>query len=154
MSITLFIRVSDSKRNEALSARSNGTNNDTKKRLTIDDRHDTFGHARLGSIGEVLAKQIMDETPYEARAVALAHPQRGGAPSPVDRIMGLLFGARAADTVANGDFGKMVSARGVAGGVYSIARRSLGVQGKLNALDVERHYDTECCHIKDLGMDL
>src|SRR5438105_6391204 len=46
------------------------------KTITIDEHRDAFGHARLGGIGEVLARQIMDETPYEARAVALGHPQR------------------------------------------------------------------------------
>ena len=122
--------------------------------VTIDDRRDAFGHARLGGIGEVLAKQIMDKTPYEARAVALGHPQRGGAPSPVDRIMGLLFGARAADAVANGDFGKMVSARGVAPAcTLSLVDLSV-VKGKLNAVDVERYYDTTRYHVKDLGMNL
>src|SRR5215210_4652248 len=80
--------------------------------ITVDDRHDAFGHARLGGIGEVLAKRIMSETPYEARSAMLGHPQRGGTPSPTDRIMGLLFGSRAADAVAEGDFGKMISARG------------------------------------------
>ena len=44
----------------------------------------------------------------------LGHPQRGGAPTPIDRIMGLMFGARAAEAVANGQFGKLVSARGIA----------------------------------------
>ncbi|HVF22649.1 MAG TPA: ATP-dependent 6-phosphofructokinase, partial [Pyrinomonadaceae bacterium] len=45
--------------------------------VTIDDRHDAFGHVRLGGIGEVLARRIAAETPYEARAVILGHPQRG-----------------------------------------------------------------------------
>ena len=122
--------------------------------VTIDDHREAFGHARLGGIGEVLAKQIMDETPYEARAVALGHPQRGGAPSPVDRIMGLLFGARAAEAVANGDFGTMVSARGIAPAcTLSLVDLSV-VQGILNAVDVERYYDTRRYHLKGLGMNL
>ena len=122
--------------------------------VTIDDHRDAFGHARLGGIGEALAKQIMDETPYEARAVALGHPQRGGAPSPVDRIMGLLFGARAAEAVANGDFGTMVSARGIAPAcTLSLVDLSV-VQGILNAVDVERYYDTRRYHLKGLGMNL
>ena len=133
---------------------SEGAYSEDGETVTIDDRHDAFGHARLGGIGEVLAKTIMDETPYEARAVALGHPQRGGAPSPVDRIMGLLFGARAADAVASGDFGKMVSARGIAPAcTLSLVDLSL-VQGKLNALDVERYYDTTRYQVKDLGMNL
>jgi len=122
--------------------------------VTIDDRHDAFGHARLGGIGEVLATKIMNETPYEARAVALGHPQRGGAPSPLDRAMGLMFGARAAEAVASGDFGKMVSSRGVAPACdLSLIDLSV-VRGKINTVNVERYYDTERYHMKNLGMNL
>src|SRR5229473_3856958 len=122
--------------------------------ITIDDRHDTFGHVRLGGIGEALARRIMSETPYESRAVMLGHPQRGGAPSPIDRIMGLLFGARAAEAVAAGDFGKLVSARGIAPAcTLSLVDLSV-VQGTLNAVDVARFYDTTRYHLKGLGMNL
>jgi ATP-dependent phosphofructokinase / diphosphate-dependent phosphofructokinase len=122
--------------------------------VTIDDRQDAFGHARLGGIGEVLARKIMNETAYDARAVMLGHPQRGGAPSPVDRIMGMMFGARAADAVARCEFGKMVSARGIAPACDLSLVDISEVQGKLNTVDVERHYDTERYHLKGLGMNL
>lgn len=122
--------------------------------VTIDDRHDAFGHRRLGGIGELLAKRITEETPYEARAVALGHPQRGGAPTPIDRIMGLMFGARAADAVANGDFGKLVSARGIAPACDISLVELAEVQGKLNTVDVARYYDTERYHLKNMGMNL
>src|SRR3989441_12601246 len=81
--------------------------------ITIDDRQDAFGHARLGGVGEVLSRKIDSETPYESRAVILGHPQRGGPPSAIDRIMGVIFGARAAEAVAADQFGTMVSARGI-----------------------------------------
>jgi 6-phosphofructokinase len=120
--------------------------------VTIDDRPDAFGHARLGGIGEVLARRVMDETPYEARAVMLGHPQRGGSPSPVDRIMGLLFGARAADAVAAGNFGMMVSARGIAPACdISLVDISV-VFGGLNVVDVDRYYDTDRYHLRNIGM--
>lgn len=120
--------------------------------VTLDDRHDAFGHARLGGIGEVLARRIKGETPYDARSVALGHPQRGGAPSPVDRIMGVTFGGRAADAVAAGEFGKMVSARGIAP-AYDLSLVDITeVLGKLNTVDVARHYDTERYHLKGIGM--
>jgi 6-phosphofructokinase len=120
--------------------------------VTIDNQQDAFGHARLGGIGEVLAKRIMRDTPYDARSVMLGHPQRGGAPSPVDRIMGLIFGARAADALARGEFGKMVSARGIAPACDLSLVEITQVLGKLNTVDVARHYDTERYHLKDLGM--
>src|SRR5215213_10897926 len=120
--------------------------------VTIDDRHDAFGHARLGGISEVLARRVMSETPYDARSVMLGHPQRGGAPSPIDRIMGLMFGARAADALAAGDFGKMVSARGIAPACELSLVDISSVLGKLNTVDVARYYDTERYHLKDIGM--
>lgn len=120
--------------------------------VTIDDRHDAFGHVRLGGIGEVLARRIVSETPYEARAVVLGHPQRGGQPSPIDRVMGMLFGARAAEAVAAKQFGKMVSARGIAP-AYELSLVDIDtVQGTINVVDVERDYDKERYHLKGIGM--
>ncbi|MEP6743116.1 MAG: ATP-dependent 6-phosphofructokinase [bacterium] len=120
--------------------------------ITIDDRHDAFGHARLGGIGEVLARRIAGGTPYESRAVMLGHPQRGGPPSAVDRIMGLLFGARAAEAVANNQFGKMVSARGIAPASELSLVDISEVSGKIQRVDVDRYYDTERYHLKNIGM--
>lgn len=120
--------------------------------VTIDDRHDAFGHARLGGIGEVLARHIMAETPYDARAVSLGHPQRGGPPSPIDRIMGLTFGAHAADAVAAGNFGQLVSARGIAPACELSLVAITSVLGQLNTVDVARHYDTERYHLRGIGM--
>jgi len=120
--------------------------------ITIDDRHDAFGHVRLGGIGEVLARRIASETPYESRAVMLGHPQRGGPPSPVDRIMGLLFGSRAAEAVANSQFGTMVSARGIAPACDLSLVDISAVLGKINCVDVDRNYDTDRYHLKGIGM--
>jgi 6-phosphofructokinase 1 len=120
--------------------------------IIMDDRHDAFGHARLGGIAEVLAKRILSDTSYEARSVILGHPQRGGPPSPVDRIMGLLFGARAADAIADGDFGKMVSARGIAPACDLSLVEISTVLGQIDTVDVARLYDTDRYHLKGLGM--
>jgi 6-phosphofructokinase 1 len=120
--------------------------------VTVDDRHDAFGHARLGGIGEVLARRVMAETDYDARAAALGHPQRGGPPSAVDRIMGMMFGARAAEAVAAEEFGMMVSARGVAPACELSLVEITTVLGKLNTVDVARHYDTDRYHLKGIGM--
>ena len=120
--------------------------------ILMDDRHDAFGHARLGGIAEVLARRIMADTSYDARSVILGHPQRGGPPSPVDRIMGLMFGARAADAVADGDFGKMVSSRGIAPACDLSLVDLSTVLGRIDKVDVERLYDTNRYHLKDIGM--
>ncbi len=120
--------------------------------VLMDERHDAFGHARLGGIAEVLAGRIKSDTPYDARSVILGHPQRGGPPSPVDRIMGLIFGARAADAVAEGEFGKMVSARGIAPACDLSLVPISTVLGKIDVVDVDRLYDTDRYHLKAIGM--
>src|SRR6266481_5189632 len=129
-----------------------GARADDGELITIDDRQDAFGHARLGGIGEVLSRKIDSETPYESRAVILGHPQRGGPPSAIDRIMGVIFGARAAEAVAAEQFGTMVSARGIAPACdLSLVDISI-VQGKISLVDVDRDYDTNRYHLKNIGM--
>jgi 6-phosphofructokinase len=129
-----------------------GARADDGEMVTIDDRHDNFGHVRLGGIGDVLARRIASETPYESRAVILGHPQRGGPPSTIDRIMGILFGARAAEAVAENTFGQMVSARGIAPACeLSLVDISIAL-GKTCLVDVDRDYDTNRYHLKNIGM--
>jgi 6-phosphofructokinase 1 len=120
--------------------------------VIMDERHDAFGHARLGGIADVLARRIISDTPYEARSVILGHPQRGGPPSPVDRIMGLLFGAKAAEAVAEGHFSKMVSARGIAPACDLSLVDISTVLGKIDLVDVARLYDFDRYHLRAIGM--
>lgn len=129
-----------------------GAHAEDGEEVLADDRHDAFGHVHLGGIGEVMTRRIMAETEYEARTVVLGHPQRGGPPSPVDRVMGLMFGAKAADSVVRGEFGKMVSARGVAPACNLSLVDIDCVLGPPNTVDVGRHYDTERYHFKGIGM--
>src|SRR5437763_10354947 len=72
---------------------------------------DAFGHARLGGIGDALAKEIEARTGYESRAVVLGHIQRGGTPTAFDRVLSTRFGIAAIDAVHDNDFGKMVALR-------------------------------------------
>jgi 6-phosphofructokinase 1 len=72
---------------------------------------DEFGHARLGGIGETLAKEIEKRTGIETRAVVLGHVVRGGAPSAYDRILATRLGVAAVQAVKDGEFGVMVCLR-------------------------------------------
>src|SRR5262245_36959058 len=81
--------------------------------ITVETKIDDFGHARLGGVGAWLAERIRRDTHWDARAVALGHPQRGGPPSTTDRLMGHLFGTAAVEAALRGAFGTMVSARGI-----------------------------------------
>lgn len=73
---------------------------------------DSFGHVRLGGIGNKLARVIEDETGYETRVSVLGYIQRGGTPTAFDRVLGTRFGVLAADLVQEGEFGKMASLHG------------------------------------------
>ncbi|MFC1935725.1 6-phosphofructokinase [Chloroflexota bacterium] len=72
---------------------------------------DSAEPVRLGGVGRRIADQIEDITGIESRVTALGHLQRGGAPSPYDRVLGTLFGKKAIELVVNGEFGRMVSLR-------------------------------------------
>ena len=67
---------------------------------------------RLGGIGYKLQTDIEDQTKLEARAVILGHLQRGGSPTPYDRLLATRLGREAALLAAKGEFGKMVGLRG------------------------------------------
>ena len=79
--------------------------------LTTGEK-DAFGHVRLGGIGAALASVIEERTGREARAVVLGHIQRGGTPSPFDRVLATRFGLAAVDAVHDGQSGVMVALRG------------------------------------------
>jgi len=70
------------------------------------------GHAKLGGIGEQLAKIIERLTGYETRASVLGHIQRGGSPSAFDRVLATRFGCKATDLVHEKKYGRMVSLTG------------------------------------------
>ncbi|MGO9079482.1 MAG: 6-phosphofructokinase [Streptosporangiaceae bacterium] len=77
-----------------------------------DQRLDSFGHVRLGGVGQLLADEIERRTGKEARVAVFGHIQRGGTPTAYDRVLATRFGVHAIRAVTDGDFGKMVALRG------------------------------------------
>jgi phosphofructokinase-like protein len=73
---------------------------------------DQFGHVRLGGVGEQLAREIEERTGFESRVTVLGHVQRGGSPTPRDRVLATRYGLRAADLVEEGRFGMMAALQG------------------------------------------
>jgi ATP-dependent phosphofructokinase / diphosphate-dependent phosphofructokinase len=67
---------------------------------------------RLGGIGRVVADAIEAATGLESRVTVLGHLQRGGTPTPYDRVLATRFGVKAAELVQNGASGVMVALRG------------------------------------------
>ena len=73
---------------------------------------DQFGHVRLGGVGEALGREIQERTGYETRVTVLGHVQRGGTPTPRDRVLATRYGLKAADLVFEGRFGRMAALHG------------------------------------------
>jgi 6-phosphofructokinase 1 len=67
---------------------------------------------RLGGIGAIVSEQIEKLTGQESRVVVLGHLQRGGRPTPYDRLLGTRYGSAAVRLIAEGKIGQMVALRG------------------------------------------
>lgn len=61
------------------------------------------------SAAQSLSKRLNDITGLEMRETVLGYIQRGGTPSPMDRVLATRYGAAAADMIAERNFGKMVA---------------------------------------------
>ena len=67
---------------------------------------------RASSIGNLLGNAIAYGSNKEVRVSVLGHIQRGGSPSPFDRILATRFGVAAVELIAAGGFGRMVCLKG------------------------------------------
>ena len=75
---------------------------------------DAFGHATLShrGVGELLGREIEQRTGFETRVTVLGHVQRGGTPTPRDRVLATRYGLKAAELAQAGAFGQMAALRG------------------------------------------
>jgi len=67
---------------------------------------------QLGGIGEYVSKKISENTGLESRYTVLGHLQRGGSPTPYDRILSTKFGTNAIQLAIKKQFGSMVALKG------------------------------------------
>jgi phosphofructokinase-like protein len=105
--------------------------------VTKDQTLDSFGHVKLSGIGEWLATEIEARTGHEARTTVLGHVQRGGSPTPFDRVLATRFGLNAIEAVKDGDWGKMVALQGT-----DIVRIPLeAATGVLKTVPIERYIE-------------
>ncbi len=84
-----------------------------------------------GSAGQIIGEMIAKCAHRETRVTVLGHIQRGGSPSPFDRVLSTRFGAAAVELIARGEFGNMVCLRGNEIRSVSIAEAI----GKMKAVD-------------------
>ncbi len=73
---------------------------------------DGFGHARLGGVGQYVANQLSERMQMPVRVTNLAYLQRGGSPSPFDRILATRFGAASIEFALSGQFDVMTAIHG------------------------------------------
>lgn len=76
---------------------------------TVADSPDPI---RLGGIGNYVAEQLGSLTCLETRVTVLGHVQRGGSPTPYDRILSTRYGVAAVELAQQEKFGMMVSLQG------------------------------------------
>ncbi len=67
---------------------------------------------RLGGVGNVLGEKIESVSNIETRVTVLGHLQRGGSPSPYDRVLATRFGVEAMRLAWERKFGYMVALKG------------------------------------------
>jgi 6-phosphofructokinase 1 len=80
---------------------------------------------RASAVGNLIGDAIATGANKEVRISVLGHIQRGGSPSPFDRILATRFGVAAVDLIAAGGFGMMVALRG--GSIVSVdVARAIG----------------------------
>jgi ATP-dependent phosphofructokinase / diphosphate-dependent phosphofructokinase len=76
-----------------------------------DAKGKPFPPAHPGQVANAIGWAIRDFLGKEVRVTVLGHVQRGGSPSPFDRILGTRFGVCAVDLVAEKRYGRMVCLR-------------------------------------------
>jgi 6-phosphofructokinase 1 len=80
--------------------------NDTESGATLDEAGD-------GRASSAVAKAISHRLGIDTRVTVLGHLQRGGVPTPSDRILATRFGTHAAELLAEGLYNRMVCLKGV-----------------------------------------
>lgn len=78
--------------------------------LTVERRlADSPDPIRLGGVAHALREQLQPLLRSEVRATVLGHVQRGGSPTPFDRVLATQFGNQAAQLVMAGRHDRMVT---------------------------------------------
>lgn len=80
--------------------------------VTKMEKIDAFGNVYLGGVGENITEELNEMLGFPIRSVILGHVQRGGPPTPFDRILATRFGYEAIELISNGQFGKIVAYEG------------------------------------------
>ncbi len=80
--------------------------------MSVIQRSDSGYVERLGGMGNKVGEELARCTDMDVRVTVLGHLQRGGSPTPFDRILASRFGVAAVDLIAKKRFGEMVRLHG------------------------------------------
>lgn len=80
-----------------------------KKPYSIVVVAEGIDHPKHKSAASYIANAIQTYTGIETRETVLGYIQRGGSPTPMDRILATRYGAYAAECIAKGNYGTMVA---------------------------------------------
>lgn len=69
----------------------------------------SFEPIRLGGAGEKLVREIEEKTGIESRCTVLGYLQRGGTPTPFDRVLSTRYGVAAVEACMRKEYNVMVS---------------------------------------------
>ena len=92
-----------------------------------------ISHPKNKSAASHIAEAIQTYTGIETRETILGYVQRGGSPTPMDRILATQYGAYAAQSIAEGNFGTMVAIKN--NKLTTVPLEEVG--GKLRLVDTE-----------------
>lgn len=104
------ISTDDARELKVLNEQLEATNSKEKKK-EINARITQLEAERSGRTLQ-LTQQLEQHTGLESRLTILGHVQRGGTPSPVDRLLGTRLGTGAVQLINDDVYGVMVAARG------------------------------------------
>ncbi len=111
-----------------------------------DSAQDSFGHAKLGGIGDAVSQEVMKRTGQYNNGVTiniinqdLGYMVRGGDPDSVDSIVPMAYGNLALDLIIKKIHGRLVVLKN---GRYDDVPLDV-VTGSKKVVDVKRFYNTE-----------
>ncbi len=108
---------------------------DRRSQKAIKKKLKEFEGARAGGTAQ-LASTLAGLTGLESRITILGHVQRGGTPTPADRLLATRLGAATADYIADGVSGVLVAARGESTEAVPLKK----VAGKRKTIPLDHHW--------------
>ncbi len=87
--------------------------------LRVPTHMDEYGKVQLGGISRLLEEELRKFLRLEIRSTVLGYIQRGGSPTPNDRVLATRLGIAAVELSLKGNWGRMVGLKGTK--IHSIA---------------------------------